>query len=624
MVPLDYTSFNGGPGSAGTSQPSKRWWTLSDDQMSQGIAMIVNSIAQGDSARQTQYQTSVRLYGNLTLLGVNGLSFSKITSAKAPLRDRISYNVIQSSIDTVQAKMAKNKPKPLFLTSGGDWKLQRRAKKLDKFVDGIFYENQAYALGLSCFRDGAIVGDGIVHVFERHGRVTFERVLASELYVDEMEAFYGQPRQLHRAKNVDRAVLADLFPDKKALIEPAKNAATDLIGVSKNVADQVTVVESWHLPSGPDATDGMHVISIEEGILLKDDKWNKDRFPFAFFKWCPRFYGFWGQGAAEQMQNIQLEINKLLWVIQRSMHMQGTFKIFMKNGSKIVKEHFSNDIGAIIAGEEMPQYLLPPAVQPEIYAHLQTLKAQAFEQVGVSQLSAASKKPEGLDSGKALREFNDIESDRFQTIGQAYECFYLEIAKLAIGVAKEIFESEGKYSVSMPGKKFLETIDWKDIKLEDDEYVMKVFPVSSLPQDPAGRLATITEYMQAGFISPRIGRRLLDFPDLEAAEDLGNSQEDWLHEVFEKMIEDGQPYQLEPYDDASMAHELALEYYSYGKVTKVPEDRLQLLRDFIDNLAAMQALAAAPPPGEAAGGTTTPQAVPSPTPVSNMIPNVAA
>lgn len=610
---VDYRDFNRTGLDAST--PSKRWWDLEGDEMVQGIVAVANAIAQSDTRRQSQFQRSVRLYGNLSLMGVNGLTYARQASSQPGMTDRVTYNVIQSCVDTVQAKMAKNKPKPLFLTSGGDWKIQRRAKKLDKFTDGIFYENEAYRLGNFCFRDGAIVGDGVVHVFEQYGRVKFERVIASELLVDEVEAFYGQPRQLHRAKNIDRSVLADLFPDKKDLIATAKTATTDISGVAQNVSDQVTVIESWHLKSGPDAKDGRHVICIENGYLFKEG-WKKKKFPFAFFKWCPRMYGFWGQGAAEQLQNIQLEINKLLWVIQRSMHMAGTFKILMENGSKIVKEHFSNDIGAIINySGTMPSYITPPIVPPEIYQHLMTLKTQAFEQVGISQLSAASQKPAGLDSGKALREFDDIQSDRFQTIGQAYEQFYLDMAELAIDAAKDIFEEKGKYSVKMPGKKFLETIDWRDVDLEDDEYVMKVFPVSSLPQDPAGRLQTITEYMQAGFISPRIGRRLLDIQDLEQAETLGNSQEDWLHEVLEKMIEDGEPYTIEPsYDDMALARELALEYYSYAKVCKVAEDRLQLIRDFIDDITSK----IAPVPQLSA---PSPQAVPEAPPVSDVLPN---
>jgi hypothetical protein len=98
----------------------------------------------------------------------------------------------------------------------------------------------------------------------------------------------------------------------------------------------------------------------------------------------------------EQLQGNQLEINKISWLIQRSMHLAGTFKVWLKNGSKIVKEHINNDIGAIINSDEMPQYLLPPIVQPEVYQRLQALKQDSFELVGVSMLSAASKKPEGL------------------------------------------------------------------------------------------------------------------------------------------------------------------------------------------------------------------------------------
>src|SRR3989304_2980143 len=117
--------------------------------------------------------------------------------------------------------MSKNRPKPYFLTSGGDYQTQRKAKKLNQFIDGIFYENNAYDMGIEAFRDGEVFGDGIVHVFEKNDRIAFERVLPSELYVDEVEGFYGQPRKLHRVKQVDRAMLVAYYPDHKAKIEEA-------------------------------------------------------------------------------------------------------------------------------------------------------------------------------------------------------------------------------------------------------------------------------------------------------------------------------------------------------------------------------------------------------------------
>lgn len=614
-MPIDMKSFSS-EGDKRAPTPSNRWWTLEDGEMPSAIQAVVTTLQQADSRRQAQMATSARLYGNVSLMGVNGLSLSRTQATQSPTKERISYNLVQSGIDTVTAKMIKNKPKPMCVTSGGDWKLKRRAEKLTKFIDGIFYENKAYDQGKMTFRDCGVIGDGMTHVFSRDNRVKFERVLAGELLVDQMEAFYGNPRQMHRVKNVDRGELAALFPEHKEQIMGAEPANVEINGPVTTVADQVTVVESWHLRSSQESTDGLRIVSINNGVLEREE-WKRDYFPFAHLPWNPRMYGYWSQSGAEQIQNIQLEINKLLWVIQRAMHMAGTFKILAERGSKVVKEHFTNDFGVMLeyTGVE-PKYIVPPIVSPEIYAHLRTLKDDGFAQLGVSQLSAASVKPSGLDSKVALREYQDIESERFQVLGQNYENYYLELANMAIDEVKEIFAQEKKYKVKLPGKKFLETIDWKDVKMSEDEYINKMFPISSLPSDPAGRLQTIQEYIQAGMLSPRAGKRLLDFPDLESAEQMDNAPEDWLHEVLERIIDDGEWYQPEPEDDLVLAQELTLKYIAYAKTLKVDEDRIQMLRDFLGQVTQMNNAAQAAQPS--AG---VPQAGPQPAPTSELVPN---
>jgi hypothetical protein len=584
-------------------------------------------LSEYDSKRQTQYQISTRLYGNSNLMGLNGLSYSKIASVQNTLKDRISYNVVQSCIDTVTSKISKSKPKPLFLTQGGDYKIQRKAKKLDKFVDGIFYENHAYTLGTDAFRDACVFGDGIVHVFAQHGRVAWERVIPSELYVDQVESFYGYPRQIHRVKNVDRSMAIDLFPGKKQLIIDTISASADLLGAYQNVADQITIVESWHLPSGPDATDGIHTINVPDGNLF-EEKWHKPYFPFAHLRWNKRMYGWWGQALAEQIQNIQLEINKLLWIIQRSMHLAGTFKILIENGSRIVKEHLSNDVGAVICYTgKVPEYIVPGIVPIELYSHLQNLKESAYEQSGISQMSAFSQKQPGLDAAVAIREMSNIESDRFMTVGHAYEDFYMELAKLSVAEGRSIYEEKKDYKVISVQKNFIETIDWKDINLRDDQFVMKVFPVSSLPQDPAGRLQTVQEYIQAGMYTIREGRRLLDFPDTEQIETLQNSQEDYFHKIFEEIIEEGTYTAPDEFDNLDLGRELALEYMSQGKRNGLEEEKLELIRRFISQIDLLLAKMAPPPmmqpslPGSPEG---TPPANPEPTPQSNLVPNLRA
>jgi hypothetical protein len=618
MRKIDYTTMNSKAPAEGSFD--KRWWLLDEKERPQTIVKIVKYLSENDSARQLQYQTNAKLYGNISLLGISGYGGAK-TQAQSAIKDRVTYNVIQSAIDTITAKMAKNKPKSSFITEGGDWQLQRKAKKLEKFCDGVRYENQGHFMGVNAFRDGCVFGDGLVHVFANHGRVKWERCLASELFVDAVDSFYGNPRCKYRVKNLDRDVLIDLFPDKKDAILEAPAAKADLTGTYQNVSDQVTVAEAWHLPSGPGAKDGLHLIVLEN-VELTSDKWTRPYYPFAKLPWSPRLEGYWSQGVPEQLQGNQLEINKISWLIQRSMHLAGTFKVWLKNGSKIVKEHINNDIGAIINSDEMPQYLLPPIVQPEVYQRLQALKQDSFELVGVSMLSAASKKPEGLDSGKALREFNDIESDRFMINGQVYEKFFLDLDRLSIDCAKEIYKETGTFEAKVPGKKFLETISWKDVEMDDDEYLMKAYPTSSLPNEPAGRLQTVQEYVQAGFYTPRTAKRLLDMPDLEQIDDLSDAQENWIHSVLEEIVEDNEYSPPEPEMDLKLAKELVLEYIAQAHTNGLEEAKIENLRLFntqIDTLT-QKAMPPLPPmgmPGDASGA----QAVPEAAPVSPMIPN---
>lgn len=629
MRTVDYTKF--GPQANTDNGPvDKRWWLLPEKEIPDTVTAIIKFLEEHQGMRYTQYRNSVRLYGNVSLMGLNGLTYTRGADVQPGSRDRINYNVVQSGVDTVVSKISKNKPKPFFLTQGGNYKIQRKAKKLNKFVDGIFYENKAYEMGRDVLKDGCVVGDGFIHVFEHYGRVKFERVFASELVIDEDDGKYGYPRSIHRVKDIDRSVLKDLFPNKKKQIEECNDANPNRWDSYQQVVDTVRVRESWHLPSAPEAKDGLHVITIN-GVTLMSEEWTKPYFPFARFTWNKRLYGYWGQGIPEQIQYLQLEIAKLCWVIQRSLQLSGTFKIWVKTGSKIPKPHLNNDIGAIITGEEPPQYLCPPPIQTEFFNRLDWLKNAAYEQIGISQLSATAQKPAGLNSGKALRTYNDIETERFMTVGQSYEEFYLALAALAINCAKDIYEKEGKFEVKVPGKKFIDTIDWKDIDLEDDQYTMKVFPVSGLTGTPAENLQTIQEYMQAGLISMRTGRKLLDFPDLQQVEELADAAEEYLTMILDKMV-DTDPEDKEAFakayttpegafDDLELAHEMVLQYYAEGKTGGLDEANLQLLRTFKAQIEEELQKAAHPQPQ--VDPMAGPQAVPMAPPVSDMLPNAA-
>ena len=633
---MDYTDFKE-EGSADDKKKAAeplasqhhRWWLLpvgKDDAspVANAISETLNILDRAQAGYIAQIVRSTRLYGNMAMSGLNGIIFGGNAAAglsTGPSRERLTYNVVQSCIDTATAMIAANQPKPYVLTNGGDFHEQRKAKKHNDLIDGVFAECDVKEKGPLAFRDGGVWGDGWLHVFEKDERVAIERVPCTELYVDEMEALFGLPRQMHRVRNVDRMVLCDAFPSKRQLIMDAMASKIDN-GRTPNVADVVTVRESWHLPSGKDATDGKHIITIN-GVALTDlESWPHPWFPFARFRWCPRMYGFRSQGAAEQLQPMQIEINKILFTLQRSYEMAGSFKIFIENTSKIVKSHLNNDVGTLLTYTGTPpQYVTPPIVPPEMYQHLQMLIKSAYALVGISEMSAASEKPAGLDSGKALREFYDIGSSRMEWIGKEYERFHVDLADKVICTAREIAKQNGgTYRVRVPGDRSVRDLEWSAKDLEQDGYRIQCFPVSALPDDPAGRLQTITEYTQAGMFDQDTGRELLDFPDIKAVENMWDAPREYVSQLLSKIVDEGDYNPPEPFDDLSYALKRALQFYAKGKTQGLEPERLEMLRRFIQQT---QSLLAPPAPAMAPQMPPSgqPQAVPEAPPTSPLLPN---
>lgn len=605
-----------------TTQNAIRWWLADDATLPGAIMTQVINIIQADRGRIDSYNTYSRLYGTWTPTFWNGYQLANSGKPTAPVRDRLTYNIVQSCIDTLTSRISQNKPKPMFLTQAGDSKLQRKAKKLDQFCYGLYYENNLYQMGPKGFRDGCIFGEGIIHPYSECGTIKYERVMPYELLVDYLESHYGpeSTKSLFRIKNIDRTQLSEMYPDKAAQIAMMTNTSLFLSAANRSMSDTVTVVEAWRLPTGE--KPGRHVITTGDFALLDED-YEDPFFPFAIFRYNPRVYGFYSQGMAEQLVPLQVEINRTLISIQRSLYLGGTHKIFVKAGSKVIKSHLDNMIGTILeyAGDTMPQYVVPQLVQPEIYAHLESMIQKGYQLPGVSQLSASSLKPMGIDSGKALRAVDDIQVQRFQTVAQAYEQFFVDIARITVSAARKTYTENGKLSVKVPGKRFIEKIDWKDVDLDDDEFQLQIYPVSKLPNDPEGRLATIQEMMQAGLLAPDVGRRLLDFPDLESEENLANSSIDYLHMILDKMVEDGEFTPPEPFDNLEKARSLALEYYAQGKLNNLKEDRLELLRKFIKQI---DLLLPPPAPMGMPGAPMGPApALPTATPTSDLLNNTA-
>lgn len=564
------------------------WWLAKDNKIAESVFSFIKFLDQDQSYRQSENFKFMRLYGNYDLHNLRSYQYSKTESASS-VQHRVTLNVIQSMIDTVVSKITKNKPKPTFLTEGGDFSQQRRAKKLTQFIEGQFNACDFYTKAAQAKLDSCIFGTGALKIFKSGAEVKVERVFIDELQVDDRESFYGEPRQIHQRKFIHKDVLKEMFLGQESAIDMASaDMISSYISSAHNNKDMVLVVESWHLPSGVDAKDGKHTICIQNHTLFEEE-YDKNYFPFVFFRWGPRPLGFYGQGLAEQLQGLQLEINKILRTIQISMHLISVPKVFIEASSKIVSSHLDNKIGSIIkfAGQPpIPGQL--GTIPPELFAHLDRLYQRSYEIAGVSQLSAASAKPAGLNSGKALREYNDLETERFMSVAQRYEKAFVDAVPIIIDLVKDIDEElAGKYAVKTKGRKFIQTIKWKDVSMEEDQYIMSVFPASALSSTPAGRLQDVQELIQAGFVSREDAMKLLDFPDLQSFYNFETAPGEDIDMVIESAIDEGRYLAPEPYQNLEYGIQKIQKAYLLFRSQNAPEERLELLRRWIEGARAL-------------------------------------
>jgi hypothetical protein len=597
-----------------------QWWKgKSDKEVCNQLLSTAAFLKENQSYRYRQTALFARLYGNQSLFSFAGTNTYKMDMQTGLPVDRPTFNLVQSAADTLISKITQSRPSPVFLTDNSDYKERRLAKQLNNFIQGEFYQTKAYDKGSIMMRDALVTGTGILKVYETDDKkVGLERVLCTELLTDPNEAMYGEPRQLYQLKLIDRKVLMEIAPRFKSVIEMAETAYPDNSNEStKTVSDLVMVVEGWHLKSGKNAKDGRHTIACTSGLIV-DEQWDKERFPFVFLHYSPRLMGFWAQGLAEQLMGTQLEINSLLYTISRAIKLVGVPRVFQEMGSKVVKAHNNNDVGVIIEYRgTKPTYEVAPCVPQELYAQLQRLIQYGYQQCGVSQLDASAEKPAGLNSGEAIRSYDDISTDRFASLARKYDNVFIDLAYLITDLAMDICERDGGYTTVYPNKNGAKQIDLPEMSLLKDPFVIQCFNMSSLPKDPAGRMQKVTEMIQSGMITIREGRRLLDYPDLDQVEKLANASEERILQILDKIVEDGDYTPPDPFMDIQLANDLSTQYYNLYSACKLEEERCEMLRNFFSQVQALKQATMPPQPAPGAA----PQANPEAAPTSPLVPN---
>jgi hypothetical protein len=526
------------------------WWTADEDKVHERVIEYVTGVEQRQFDLFDKFAKLAALY-DPNEPGSRGL-------VSMPSGDKLSMvteNVIASNVDTVAAVISATEIRARFQTDGADWSTQRRAKHLEWYAEGLSTLLDVDEKCREAFRDAALKGTGVLKVYVDDGdEICVERVLIDDIVVDELECRTGATRQMHQRRSVDREALHAEFPQFEREIEAAQVTGGRnwrlWAGYRPIESHEIVVLESWRLPIGkPDSkryVAGRHSIVID-GCTLLDEEWTEQGFPFVVIRWTKRPSGWYGLGLAERIAGIQRALNKRNWQIDRQLDQGAVPTTYVRIADANMAVKTTNRAGSIaVYKSDVPKTVVPIAVSGETYQSRVDLKNAAFEESGVSRMTAQASKPGGLDSGVALREYRDQTTQRFSLQEKAFERLKLDTVLAMIACAKSL----GKNApVVVRAKWGQRKIAWSQVDMGETK--VSIAAASTLARSPAGRMQTVLEWAQAGVISMDESRRLLDHPDLERSMSIYTAGLENIEEMFEQ-IEDGEILMPSPYQNLKM------------------------------------------------------------------------
>lgn len=607
---------------------NRAWWNADDRDVRKNPHQTLWALVTAMVADQAQRYRTMRRLQAIYEYGFEG-SDSPVTNSRRLLERNLNFNAAQNGIDTVHAQIVTPRVAPMPLTSGGTWSQREAARMMGRALEGEFSENVEEAVTEDVVLDGLVVGLGAAKVFERHGRCAIERTSPIDLYVDEAEAANRAPRCLYQRAYVDRYVAAECYVAGDGLFgsEASREAAILKAPVAKRkdypsttaASDAIEIWEAWHLPSGPGASDGRWAICCEGGTLAYVE-FGCEQFPFAFFVPKRPREGWWGIAAMRNYAAAQRAFEKMGRGLQRSNEMAGTHILAHRN-AKVNEREISNGKGTLVEweGQVEPREWNPAPANPQSYDWWQTLARMALEFDGTSQYAAQSSIPAGLSqaSGKALQKFEDVDNKRKVVFHRARERFVVDLSHRVIDVWKGLVERDPSYSVRHTDKNGFTRLRIKDVLLDD--FVIRIFPVSQLSQNPSAKFAQLEQLLNVGAITTEQFKRLYEIPDLESETDVDCADYEIIDKNLDFMVMKGKPITAEPFDNLDLILKRGAKYYNYCRRVEVPEERLELVRRYIDSATQMKArlAAAAPQP-------TAPAAPAMPVPMNPAMASAAA
>lgn len=422
----------------------------------------------------------------------------------------IQENIIQSIIDTLSSIVASQKVRPFFSTVNGTTKEQRAVMAAQIFFDQLYEENNVNKVVSLAFRDACIFDKGIVKIGKQITRVNPWN-------------FYINPLEWSYTKKLTQCV--ERFPRMPGRIVNRKYNTK----LPTNM--EYTVYEYY------DTMEKVKAVYIREKNLVIKEAWNHDIIPYKFIFYSEPLKSFTSQSVTDQLYGIQMQIDDILAIVKDSIQMNPGVTYFVPSSSNIKTNMLTNRTGQIIEYDAIQGQSGSPItaqlqdiISPQFIQLLEKLKQDAYELIGISQLSASMQKPQGVDSGKALQTLDNIESDRHEILLTSIINLYIDIAKALI----DLYDEEESI---LPPSPMRSKFTWKDIINAKDNMSIQFSAAQSLSKDPSTKLQQLIQLKNEGVIPQYNIARLMEMPDITAGTNAANNAFDAVQDFIGDILD---------------------------------------------------------------------------------------
>jgi len=481
------------------------------------------------SAREGKYVRNLNRYNNNgvrreSLWTPNVAPQAYVTPAQGVDGTQTQINLIKSCVDSVASRISQANVRPFFNPINGTYDTTEACKTAQHFFDIWLDENHAYPKSVMCFRDAAVYDIGVMYVNPLTKGL--QRVAPWEYFIDPAEYYHGAvSRVMHLSKNVPIAKVMS-FTDSKEIQKL----------FDQNPHQQGEYATYYDLYKGEVWQFYDHYQLKEPEKLDFEQYGGLYRRPFVEMYYTKPMKGFYSVSLADDIYPIQRQVDELVRRLDNATRKAVLNMILVPNGSGLKASSLENGVTAYNynpgADGGKVDVITPPAINGQFVDLLNLYMDKAYQIAGISQLSAQSRKPAGLNSGKALQTMEDIESDRFNTQLQQFTHFLVDVARVAI----DCFPGKDRILPNDIGRGKL---TWGDLRKQRDLFSLQFSAASSLSKDPGEKRGEIQFLIDAGLIDKSTVAKFYQMPDLEGVYTLASSSSLYCDRVINNAIKDG-------------------------------------------------------------------------------------